>query len=73
MECTVVGCCCGVPYDGMGAVVYTDFIAASTGIPLFQVQEVEDAGNLGLATVLCGYIISCKKKGKRRRAFNGIL
>ena len=66
--CAVVGCCYGVPYDGPGAVVYTESIAAPTGIPLFPVQAVEAAGNLVLTAVLCGYIIICKKKGKEAKS-----
>ncbi|HJB45177.1 MAG TPA: prolipoprotein diacylglyceryl transferase [Candidatus Mediterraneibacter surreyensis] len=66
--CAVVGCCYGVPYDGPGAVVYTESIAAPTGIPLFPVQAVEAAGNLVLTAVLCGYIIFCKKKGKKAKS-----
>ena len=66
--CAVVGCCYGVPYDGPGAVVYTESIAAPTGIPLFPVQAVEAAGNLVLTAVLCGYIIFCKKKEKKAKS-----
>ena len=68
MGCAVVGCCYGVPYDGPGAVVYTESIAAPAGIPLFPVQAVEAAGNLVIAAILCGYLISCKKKRKKAKS-----
>ena len=66
--CAVVGCCYGVPYDGPGAVVYTESISAPTGIPLFPVQAVETAGNLLLTAVLCGYIVFSKRKGKQAKS-----
>lgn len=63
--CAFVGCCYGVPYDGPGAVVYTESIAAPTGVPLFPVQAVEAAGNLVIVAVLCLYGGICRRNGKR--------
>lgn len=63
--CAFVGCCYGVPYDGPGAVVYTESIAAPTGVPLFPVQAVEAAGNLVIVAVLCLYGKICRRNGKR--------
>ena len=38
--CALVGCCYGIPYDGPGAVVYTDSPAAPLNTPLFPVQRL---------------------------------
>ncbi len=66
--CAFVGCCYGVPYDGPGAVVYTESIAAPTGVPLFPVQAVEVAGNLVIAVVLGLYGEICRRNGKRLKS-----
>ena len=45
MGCAFVGCCYGIPYDGPGAIVYKESIAAPMNVPLFPVQVVEAAGD----------------------------
>lgn len=66
--CAFAGCCYGVPYDGPGAVVYTESIAAPTGVPLFPVQAVEAAGNLVIAAILCMYGENCLRNGKKSKS-----
>lgn len=39
--CFLVGCCYGVPYNGVLAITYIDSLFAPNGIPLFPVQLVE--------------------------------
>ena len=66
--CAVVGCCYGVPYEGVGAIAYQESVAAPVGVPLFPVQAVEAAGCLVLSAVLCFYIVSCRKKGRKAKS-----
>ena len=66
--CALVGCCYGIPYDGPGAVVYTDSPAAPLNTPLFPVQAVEAAGEFVIAAVLTVYIVRCRKQGKTPRS-----
>ena len=66
--CAFVGCCYGVPYDGPGAVVYTESIAAPLNVPLFPVQAVEAVGELLIAVVLCIYIVACYKKEEKAKS-----
>ena len=66
--CAFAGCCYGVPYDGPGAVAYTESIAAPTGVPLFPVQAVEAAGNLLITAVLCIYGEICRRKGRKAKS-----
>lgn len=53
--CHLSGCCYGRPYEGLGAVTYTDSIAAPNGIPLFPVQLTEAVCNFVLAGILLLY------------------
>ena len=39
--CFMAGCCYGMPYEGMGAVVYPEHSIAPSGVKLFPVQIVE--------------------------------
>ena len=39
--CFVAGCCHGIPYDGIGHIVYVNSKVAVLNIPLFPVQIVE--------------------------------
>lgn len=39
--CFVAGCCHGIPYDGIGHIVYNNSLVAPKGISLFPVQIVE--------------------------------
>lgn len=41
--CFFAGCCYGVPYDGIGALVFPEDSLAISGVPLFPVQLVEAA------------------------------
>ena len=66
--CAMTGCCYGVPYDGLGAVVYTESIAAPLNVPLFPVQAVEAAGNLVIAAVLCLYDEICRRNSKNPKS-----
>lgn len=66
--CALAGCCYGVPYDGPGAVVYAESLAAPNGMPLFPVQALEASLNLITATVLCVYILHSRKRAERETA-----
>ena len=66
--CSVVGCCYGMPYDGPGAIVYTESIAAPLDVHLFPVQALEAAGCFAITAVLCLYVSSCRKRGKRAKS-----
>ncbi len=39
--CFFAGCCYGIPYDGIGAVVFPEHSLAVPGVPLYPVQLVE--------------------------------
>lgn len=52
MGCHLVGCCYGIPYDGIGAIVYKDLAHPLAGIPLFPVQLVESFSLFIIAAVL---------------------
>lgn len=54
--CHLAGCCYGIPYDGIGNVVYHEPSFAPTGIPLFPVQLVESMFNFALALFLITWI-----------------
>ena len=62
--CAAAGCCYGIPYDGPGAVVYTEAAAAPLNMPLFPVQAVEAAGEFLIAGILCIYIVRCRQSQK---------
>lgn len=64
--CYTVGCCYGVPYSGIGAVVYTNSVIAPNNISLFPVQIVEAALNLCIAGILLYYIY--QKKSVRKNS-----
>ena len=66
--CAFVGCCYGIPYEGPGAVVYTESAAAPLYTPLFPVQAVEVAGELLVTVALCLYIMQCRKEGKKLKS-----
>ena len=70
--CAVVGCCYGVPYEGVGAIAYQESVAAPVGVPLFPVQAVEAAGCLVLSAVLCFISSPAERKGERRKAYSSI-
>lgn len=50
--CFFAGCCYGIPYDGIGSIIFTQSIGAPHGIPLFPTQLVEAGLNLIICLVL---------------------
>lgn len=60
--CYLEGCCYGIPYNGPACVMYTESVAAPTGITLFPVQLLEAAIELFLFWVLLRFVL---KKGLR--------
>lgn len=64
--CAAAGCCYGIPYDGIGAVVYTESLIAPEHVSLFPVQALEAVLNLMLAAALFLYVH--KKKGKELKS-----
>lgn len=54
--CFLSGCCYGIPYNGIGCVVYHKPSFAPTEIPLFPVQLVEAFLNFALAIVLLLFV-----------------
>lgn len=64
--CAFVGCCYGFPYDGPGAVVYTESLFAPLDIPLFPVQAVEAAAELIIAAGLTVWI--CRNRNRQVRS-----
>lgn len=63
--CAFAGCCYGVPYNGPGAVVYKESVAAPLNTPLFPVQMTEAVGEFLIAAALCVYIFNCRKHKRR--------
>lgn len=59
--CLLTGCCYGIPYDGPGAVAYTESLFAPNKISLFPVQGIEAAVELLFSLYLFCYI---RRKGK---------
>lgn len=56
MGCQAVGCCYGIPYDGLGAVIYEHSPIAPNNIYLFPVQGLEAFLELCLAVYLFIYV-----------------
>lgn len=54
--CSLAGCCYGIPYNGWGAITYTNSMFAPNGQPLFPVQALEACLEFGIAGVLLLYI-----------------
>jgi len=50
--CFCAGCCYGIPYDGLGHIVFEKSQVAPLGIPLFPVQLVESVWNFLLFVIL---------------------
>ena len=63
--CAFAGCCYGVPYNGPGAGVYKESVAAPLNTPLFPVQMTEAVGEFLIAAALCVYIFYCRKHKRR--------
>lgn len=59
--CLLTGCCYGIPYEGPGAITYTESLIAPNQISLFPVQGIEATAELLLSIFLFVYI-SRKKK-----------
>ena len=53
--CFLAGCCYGIPYDGIGAVIYPAGSIAPSGISLFPVQLVEAACLLLISIIIIIY------------------
>lgn len=60
--CFMGGCCYGIPYDGVCAVVFPEGVKAPAGIPLFP-TEVLEAG-ISFATAVIFYIRGRKAQWK---------
>lgn len=50
--CYMGGCCYGIPYNGIGAVIYPEGGVVPAGIPLFPVQLLEADILLGMAVMM---------------------
>lgn len=61
MGCLFAGCCYGVSYDGLGAIVYTESLFAPLHTPLFPVQAVEAGIEILIAVVLFVYVWRAEK------------
>lgn len=61
MGCALTGCCYGIPYDGVGAIVYHHSIIAPNNITLFPVQVVEAGADLLIVVILLVYIFKKRK------------
>lgn len=59
--CRLVGCCYGIPYDGVGAIVYHSSAFAPNNTPLFPVQLAEAIFELLLSILLLIVIIKSEK------------
>ena len=67
--CFSSGCCYGMPYDGPGAVVYSQAVGgAPAGIPLFPVQLVE----AGLNLLVCAGLLWFLRRLRPRWASLGL-
>lgn len=64
MGCSAVGCCYGIPYNGIGAIVYEHSVIAPNGVSLFPVQKLEAAINIIIAVCLF-ILINRYEKGKK--------
>ncbi len=61
--CHIAGCCYGIPYDGIGSIVYHAPAYAPIGVPLFPVQLLEAFINFSLAAIFLYMVL----RGKRLR------
>lgn len=52
--CFMAGCCYGIRYSGLGAVVFPSGCFAPSGVKLFPVQIVEAAGLMAIAMLILG-------------------
>ena len=66
--CALTGCCYGIPYDGIGAIVYHHSIIAPNNTTLFPIQVVEAGADLLIVVSLLVYIFK-----KRKSQQNSIL
>ena len=57
--CYLVGCCHGIPYDGLFSVTYSDSRYAPNGVPLLPVQLLEAFGEFGIGMAL---LFLCKRQ-----------
>jgi len=61
--CSVVGCCYGMQYNGLGKIMYDHSLFAPNHVYLFPIQLTEAVGNLLIAAILLYYIN--QKGGKK--------
>lgn len=60
LGCFIVGCCYGIPYSGIGSVIYHNSTVAPLGVSLFPVQLIESI----IFLLLFIFILYRFKKGK---------
>lgn len=60
LGCFIVGCCYGIPYSGIGSVIYHNSTVAPLGVSLFPIQLIESITFL----LLFIFILYRFKKGK---------
>ena len=59
--CLLVGCCYGIPWDGIVSVTYNHSIIAPNGIPLVPVQLIEAIGE-GIIALILIWMINYRNK-----------
>lgn len=66
IACSLVGCCYGKPYSGIGAITYENSLFAPNNQPLFPIQSMEALLNFIIAIILLialnHYAIKCGLK-----------
>lgn len=66
VACSLVGCCYGKPYSGIGAVTYQNSLFAPNNQPMFPVQSIEAVLNFIIAIILLvlinRYAVKCGLK-----------
>lgn len=65
LGCSAVGCCYGIPYDGVGAIIYRHSAFAPNHLSLFPVQAAEAIMELLIAAILLVYINRRRTMPKR--------
>lgn len=64
LGCFFAGCCYGIPYKGIGNVIFHNSIAAPNEVALLPVQLVESGINFIAAFLLFAYAKPSRKSGK---------
>lgn len=60
--CALTGCCYGMKYDGIGAIIYENSVAAPINVKLFPIQFVEACTDLLIAGLLIIFLHYTKGK-----------